>query len=86
MPTPNAQNSLGRSSTLDSLLGASEVILTLVKDVSSVATVPFMRDAAELSLGFLNTVQVSYSQSGTRRQTSVMLGSQGKQRGMATLG
>lgn len=46
-----------RSSSLDNFLGASEVFLTVVKDVSSVTAVPFMRDAAELSLTFLNIVQ-----------------------------
>lgn len=48
-----------RSGSLDKFLGATEVLLTIVKDVSSVATVPFMREAAESSLGFLNAVQVS---------------------------
>ncbi|KAF4607556.1 hypothetical protein EYR38_001628 [Pleurotus pulmonarius] len=47
----------GRSKTVDSFLGASEVLLTVLKDVSSFTTVPFMRDAAELSLGLLNAVQ-----------------------------
>ncbi|KDQ23135.1 hypothetical protein PLEOSDRAFT_1108772 [Pleurotus ostreatus PC15] len=55
--TNNNPNTLGRRSTLGSVLGASEALLTLVKDVSNVVAVPYMRDAAEVSLGFLNIVQ-----------------------------
>lgn len=56
---PKTLSPSGRSKTIDSFLGASEVLLTVLKDVSSFTSVPFMRDAAELCLGLLNTVQVS---------------------------
>ncbi|KAF9497044.1 hypothetical protein BDN71DRAFT_662911 [Pleurotus eryngii] len=46
-----------RSSSLDSFLGTSEVILTVLKDVSTVSPVPFLSDAAKLSLVILKTVQ-----------------------------
>ncbi|KAF4607500.1 hypothetical protein EYR38_001572 [Pleurotus pulmonarius] len=46
-----------RSSSLDSFLGASEVILTILKQASTVSPVPFLGDAAKLSLGILNAVQ-----------------------------
>ncbi|KAF4607557.1 hypothetical protein EYR38_001629 [Pleurotus pulmonarius] len=46
-----------RGISLDKPLAATEVLLTIAKDVSNVAPVPFMRQAAEASLGFLNIVQ-----------------------------
>ncbi|KAG9219917.1 hypothetical protein CCMSSC00406_0009520 [Pleurotus cornucopiae] len=46
-----------RSSSLDSFLDVSEVILTALKDVSAVSPVPFLSDAAKLSLVILKTVQ-----------------------------
>ncbi|KAF4566123.1 hypothetical protein EYR40_002061 [Pleurotus pulmonarius] len=55
--TPKPLSSSDRSKTVDSILATSEVLLTVLKDVSSFATVPFMRDAAELCLGLLNAVQ-----------------------------
>ncbi len=48
-----------RSGSLDSFLGASEVILTILKEASTVSPLPFLSDAAKLSLGILNAVQVS---------------------------
>ncbi|KAF7419525.1 hypothetical protein PC9H_002116 [Pleurotus ostreatus] len=46
-----------RSSSLDSFLDVSEVVLTALKDISAVSPVPFLGDAAKLSLVILKTVQ-----------------------------
>ncbi|KAF4585167.1 hypothetical protein EYR40_002004 [Pleurotus pulmonarius] len=69
--TPHAHNSMPqlslpmeeshtppeRSSSLDSFLGVSEIFLTILKEASTVSPVPFLSDAAKLSLGILNAVQ-----------------------------
>jgi len=46
------------TSQLDAVLEISSFVLTTLKDAASLSTVPFLKEAAGLALGILDSVQV----------------------------
>jgi hypothetical protein len=47
-----------KSKTQDRILDTSDLVLTVVRDAARLAPLPYLQDAATLTLGILNVVQV----------------------------